>query len=147
MDRMETGLQHRLRRAVRQMAAQHRHLEPIRELLTRALQRNAQEEAQTAFDRYREAIEAHFDLEERLFFPALHGLHPDRAEDLDALSREHERFLHEMGEIYESLCECKLSECAEAVDGFLSALTGHERREERLVVSMLDTSGAAEERR
>lgn len=132
MNQDEPGLQLRVRRLLRQMVAQHRHLKPIYQALGHALAQGA-DEARSAFEGYREAIDAHFSLEDDFFFPALHGLRPERASDLEALVREHRGFLADVGRIGEAVRAGDLERAGKALEAFSAALAAHESREEELV--------------
>ena len=79
MESMETGLRFRLKRATRQIGEQHRDLDKICLELGEAIADGAVNDARDAFQRYCSAVEAHFNLEEGVFFPAIHGLHRSRA--------------------------------------------------------------------
>jgi hypothetical protein len=134
---METGLRHRLKRVVRQMADQHRHLRPIQADLAEALARDGRvRPAQDAFARYRQAIDAHFALEGEMFFPALHGLRPDWQEALEALDREHEGLRDALSEVGRRIGAGTLAEAGAALAGFASELRDHEGREEQLVARL-----------
>ncbi len=140
MDAMEIGLRHRLRRALRQMEGQHRHLKPIYAELVRAVDGRGASEMQEWLLRYREALEAHFALEEEVLFPALRGLHPQREGDLDRLSEDHQRFQGQLLEIERGLRTAYGHESASRIEAFRESLEEHEKREERLVVQLLDVA-------
>jgi iron-sulfur cluster repair protein YtfE (RIC family) len=129
----EPGLELRLKRVRRQIAAQHRHLKPIFQVLCDAVAARDPREARAAFENYRDAIEAHFSLEDEFFFPALHGLHREYARQLDALTREHEGFLRDVREIGEALRRADLPRANEALEAFAAALSAHEENEQRIV--------------
>jgi len=138
MDPMARGLRFRLGRAARHTAEQHRHIQEILRDFDRAVREGDRSALADVFRLYRSALTAHFSLEEEVFFPALHGLHPEHAGELDALSREHQ----EVNAVLEEL-DARVE--AEEVDSFLRAfqelvdrLTGHEQREEALVHSLSD---------
>jgi hemerythrin superfamily protein len=130
---MVAGLRYRVKRAARQIGEQHRQMETLLGQLGAALGRADQGEARHLLNRYRGALDAHFSLEEEVFFPALHGLHPEHAGALETLSREH-------GEFAEALARLDGVLAAEALDAFLGPfrelvkrMAEHELREERLV--------------
>lgn len=138
MDAMEIGLRHRLRRALRQMEGQHRHLKPIFAELVRAVGGRGASEIEEWVLRYRVALEAHFALEEEVLFPALRGLHPQRVGDLDRLSDDHQRFQGQLLEIERGLRSAQGHDSASRIREFRDLLEEHEQREERLVVQLLD---------
>jgi hypothetical protein len=144
MEPLESGLRFRLRRAARQIAQQH---ESIREILA-ALERSLAEgergrdPVRALFARYREAVEAHFSLEEDVLFPALHGLHPGRIRELEALETEHGGFAARLDELAGLLAGAPLPEFAAGFRGLAREMAQHETREERLAQSLAEQVGA-----
>ena len=93
-----SGLRYRLRRALRQIGEQHQQLRELHSRLRRAVASGDRRDARDGFRRYREAVGAHFALEDGVFFPALHGLHPEHAEELDPLVlRTFEEAMNQIG--------------------------------------------------
>jgi hypothetical protein len=135
---LETGLRHRLRRAVRQMREQHVHFEPLADALRRAGAAGSVEELRRALAHYAEALGAHFSLESEVFFPALHGLHPERSRELEALEREHEELLAELRGIGGGAGRAAPA----SLDAFFDVLRAHERREEGLASELAELAGA-----
>lgn len=136
MNPAEPGLRMRLRRVLRQIEAQHRHLRPIFEALVEARGSGSPGAVRTAFDHYREAIDAHFELEEQFFFPALHGLVRDARDDLEALTSDHERFLGELTSMADALQSGAGERFEEILAAFTERLRDHEVREEKIVASL-----------
>lgn len=133
MSGFETGLEHRLKRAARQMVDQHRHLGPIRAELAAALANGSAGVSVRAFRNYVEALEAHFRLESETFFPALHGLHPEFASELQALDGEHVRLIEQLSSLGRRIEAGETSGCSAVLEAFDAELGQHERREEHLV--------------
>jgi len=133
MDLGDPGLRYRLRRALRQIGDQHRLLHELRERVAAALAAGEDGELRDAFVRYRHALGAHFELEDAVFFPALHGLHPEEQDDLEALSREHDGLLGGLRHLAELLEVPGGEALAAALAAFQDELARHERREEGLV--------------
>lgn len=133
-----TGLRYRMRRALRQIGDQHRRLHEIRDRLGAAVASGSRRDARDAFVRYRHAIGAHFELEDAVFFPALHGLHPEEREDLDALGADHVGLLATLQRLLPLLDEAPLERFGAAFDAFGASLGQHERREEALVSRIAD---------
>lgn len=138
MAELEAGLRYRLRRAVRQIAAQHGHLAQALGALAEAVRLGDQARSLGHFDRLHDAVEAHFALEDRVIFPALHGLHPGRGDELSALSEDHERFLAELWRVRERVEAEDFPPGAKALEMLRVALRTHESREERLVGELVD---------
>ena len=141
MSERDRGLVYRVKRAERQIGAQHANIDLLFDLLRDAVSSGARTDIQSAFDRLYGAVEAHFSLEDEVFFPALHGLHPNHEGELQALSREHERFVGEMGAIRSALRRPTLDAFERAVAEFRLAMGEHEAREERLI-SLLGASSS-----
>lgn len=134
MDELETGLRHRLKRVVKQISEQHRQLVPLREELRRALEDGgASGEALARLDHYRGAIEAHFELEVEVFFPAIHGLHPEWSRELGALEGEHVGLRQQLEALRAGLEDGDGGDPRRALEAFVAQLGEHEGREERLV--------------
>jgi hemerythrin-like domain-containing protein len=143
MESLESGLRFRLRRAARQIAQQHQSIREILASLERSLGEGerARDGVRGLFARYREAVEAHFAMEEDVLFPALHGLHPSRSAELEALEAEHGEFGARLGGLAELLAGTPLSEFADRFDGFARQMAMHETREERLAQSLAERVG------
>ncbi len=133
MELAQAGLRYRMRRALRQIGEQHRQLHEIYARLAAAIAAGERQEARDAFVRYRHAVGAHFELEEDVFFPALHGLHPEERNDLEALGGDHAGLLASLQRLAPLLEASALDRFGEAFDAFRRQLTQHEKREEGLV--------------
>jgi iron-sulfur cluster repair protein YtfE (RIC family) len=133
MPASQIGLRHRVRRLAQQTAEQHRQLDALRREVTAALERDARADGRHALERFAAALAAHFELEQAVFFPALHGLSPSRTQELEALEREHGGFLAELQRVRDEIATAPADASAGAFARFLTGLGGHEQREERLV--------------
>jgi hemerythrin superfamily protein len=133
MDSMRNGLIFRVRRSARRMADQHRHLRDLVPEFERAVERADADALGDMVSRYIEGIVAHFNLEDDVFFPALHGLRPERGDALEALSREHEGFLQRLAELRNGLASEPVERFADGFRQILADLGDHEKREEQLV--------------
>lgn len=138
MPSFDTGLQHRVKRLVQQIADQHRHLMALRGEIDAALERGARRDAGTKLARFETALAAHFELEQRSFFPALHGLARSRSAELEALEREHEGFLAELRALAADVDRADAGATRMAFERQVAALRDHEQREERLVGLIAD---------
>ena len=134
----EPGLHYRLRRALRQIGEQHRLLREVRGRLDAALAADDRREASDAFVRFRHALGAHFELEESVFFPALHGLHPEHAGELAALGREHGALLDALARLAPRLEAGPLAPFGRGLASVEEELVGHERREEHIVARLAE---------
>jgi len=138
MPAVQIGLRHRVRRVSQQIAEQHRQLDTLRREVAAALERGALSDGVHALERFTAALAAHFDLEQTVFFPALHGLAPSRTHELEALEREHGVFLAELERIGWEIERAPAEASGRAFSRFLTDLGGHEQREERLVGAISD---------
>jgi iron-sulfur cluster repair protein YtfE (RIC family) len=130
---LDTGLRYRVQRVQHQMRAQHRHLHPFFDEIQSALARRDGAPVEDGLERLAEALEAHFDLEDEVLFPALHGLHPERGEEIAALSEDHGELLGALARLFDALRDAALARFAEDFDAFREDLARHEAREEQLI--------------
>ena len=133
---MRAGLRSRLRRAMQRVEEQHRALREIAVQLDAALASGSRESADAGLTRMRDGLSAHFELEEEVVFPALHGLDPSTLPEIEQLERDHVRFLDGLG----ALLGRELSESALALadlKGLRERLAAHELREEHLLARAL----------
>jgi hemerythrin HHE cation binding domain-containing protein len=135
-DALETGLRHRLRRAVRRSESQHGQLRALLAEIEAPLRTGTRVVATDLVARLRDALRAHFELEDQTLFPALHGLRPDVSAPIEVLSREHADFLAELGAALGAASGCD----RDAFVRLRAALGDHERREEALLESVVDGS-------
>jgi hemerythrin len=139
MDPMETGLRHRVKRAVRQMSEQHRNIRAIHGSIRGALERGGVQDVRAALDRLQSAMEAHFALEDEVFFPALHGLRPQFGESLETLSREHVGFSETLRKLGADLEASGVETFQSAFEAYSEILAAHERREEQIVTTLVES--------
>jgi iron-sulfur cluster repair protein YtfE (RIC family) len=142
MDSMETGLRYRLRRASRQIAEQHKHMRELGVEIEQALKEQLPDKLKDVLLRFHAAMEAHFALEDGVFFPALHGLHPEQRNELEELSQQHQNFGLELESLRQSIEEGALDRFATAFYELVKGLVMHEQREEKMVRSLADTFAA-----
>jgi hypothetical protein len=128
----QPGLRPRLAHATRRLAAQHEYLDALLATTRRALERSSPPEAREALHAFRGALDAHFALEEQVHFPALHGLEPERAGEIESLVLEH-RALRDRLLVLEGRLgrEPRDGVTRDFVD-LGAAMRDHETREERL---------------
>lgn len=127
------GLGKRLRYEADRISSQHRKLDQLYEALRRDLERRARHTACISFGRFRDALEAHFEIEDRVYFPAVHGLCPEHRGLLDRLSSDHVVFCEELVSIQRLLESDELDESEQRLVELISGLRGHERREDGLL--------------
>ena len=129
----QDGLGLRLRREMLRLASQHHQLDQFHEVFENALARGDLPAAEQSFARFADALEAHFTLEEQVYFPALHGRDVAAAAELGELVREHEALRSAVDEIHRTLRARDRAACDAAMSAWLPRLVLHERREEALM--------------
>jgi iron-sulfur cluster repair protein YtfE (RIC family) len=144
MDPMATGLRYRLRRVSRQIAEQHENIHELVRELEQALTEQLSDKLKDVLRRFRGAMDAHFALEDGVFFPALHGLHPEQRSELEELSRQHQNFGVELERMRQWLEEGSLERFGNAFYELLKGLALHEKREERMVRALADSFAASD---
>ena len=142
MDRIDIGLRRRIERLVRQIASQHRSLGALYGDLTAAFSKDARARASDLYERYVEAVLAHFALEEACLFPACRGLNPEIGRELHALCLEHEFFVEEMEKLQKRVFEENAADGKVALGEFYDAIEAHEKKEECLVRVFLTADSA-----
>jgi hypothetical protein len=140
MDSTKPGLRYRAKRAIRQMGEQHAYLRSIFAEIRRAIEQADAQRTREALGRLQEALEAHFRLEDRVFFPALNGLRSGHTEGLEMLSREHVGFADALRRLGMHLESSDLAGFGRDFDAFAGSLSAHEEHEERLVADVVGGS-------
>jgi hemerythrin-like domain-containing protein len=136
----QPGLRLRMSHEARRISSQHRQLDALFALVANAVARGAPREARDAFVRFADAVDAHVSLEDELYFPALRGLRPELAVDLEALVGEH-RELREQMQTLRGLFDAAfdsetLLRCEAPLERFVSGVEAHEGREELLIAQV-----------
>ena len=129
----DSGLRYRLRRVARQISDQHRSIGEIFRALCSAVADRTKPEAAEALRRYREAVCAHFDLEEQVFFPAIHGLEMTLASELRDLTRSHGHFRDALTNLEDDFEETPPEDFQERLCQLDEQLAIHESVEEQLL--------------
>ena len=141
MDGMLTGLRHRLDRALRRMEEQHRQLREINDALDGAVASGVPGDIERWLGRFAEALTSHFELEESVVFPALHGMTASLQPQIRELEHDHGSFLERLRGLVEAGSPGGGSTLIDALAGLRQRLRDHEGVEERLVERAL---GAAD---
>ena len=132
----QPGLALRVRRGTRTISAQHRQLDDFYLRLAAALDAEEVEAARSAFARFRDALEAHLELEDTLYFPALRGLRPGLTEDLARLEDEHATLREQLAELEHAVERGTCSVCVKLLERHAGDLADHEGREEGLLAAI-----------
>ena len=133
MSALQIGLRLRVKRLAQQTGEQHRQLDALSREVSALLERGASADGRPILERFIAALSAHFELEQSVFFPALHGLSPARTQELEVLEAEHARFLDELHRVAAEVETASADASERAFQECLTDLRGHEQREERLV--------------
>lgn len=132
----QPGLRTRMGHESRRISSQHRQLDTLYGLIVASLHRGERDRARQALQRFGDAFDAHISLEDGFYFPALRGLQADIAEELEGLSREHERFRDDMAGLTAAIQDAPLDAVGESLDDFITRVASHEGREEALIASL-----------
>lgn len=139
VERSEPGLRLRMKSEARRIAQQHARLEELRERVTVELVNLSLASACTEFEVLAEALEAHFRVEERVFFPAVHGQGGALGQDVEALVREHQSLRQRIGTVRSHFAASNGLACAITLDKLIQELQRHEREEERVMARVGDS--------
>ena len=132
----QEGLEKRVAFEARRISSQHRQLEAFHELVAQALAAGEPAGVLRAFMRFRDALEAHFAMEDEVFFPALHGLRPDLEAELTVLVQEHRGFRTQLERVQALFDAEQIGEGGRLLEDMVGVLIEHETREERLQAGM-----------
>jgi hypothetical protein len=131
-DSEQPGLRMRIGREARRISSQHRQLDTFYGMVVESLSRGQAARARAEFLRFHDALDAHFTVEERIHFPALHGFRPELDAELAELVEQHRAFRGTLDAMARELDQGGLARCAEQLDRFVVELAAHEGREERM---------------
>ena len=129
LQRLEPGLRKRLQIERRRIKAQHAILG---ELFIDFLAPGGLDAFH--FARLRSGLIAHFEMEERVMIPAVHGSSPDRESELLRIVEEHQHFRRDLELIGEAIELGRVEEAVEVTVSLMEQITDHEVREESLFV-------------
>ena len=137
----EPGVKRRMEHFGVRLSAQHRQLDEFFAMVISAVERGSLMAAREVFTRFHDALDAHVSLEDRVWFPALRGLHPRVTSELVCLVEDHDGFRRSLDELSDLLAEGSVEEFSGAFDRLALAFSQHEAREERLMTRL---AGAAD---
>ena len=115
---------------------QHRQLEVLFEGTRSAFGRGEVDAVRAGFERLREALDAHFDQEDRLYYPPIAALRPGHKIVVAGLGEAHAQFRIRFAEIADALATASLAAAQRAFEAFVASFTRHEVIEEELVRSL-----------
>lgn len=133
MNLKQNGLSRRLAIEARRISSQHRQLDELYGLLLGALDHEPLASVRRGFERFRDALEAHFAMEDDVHFPAFHGLRPELEGRLTELVEEHKVMRKGLDEVQSHFRDGDLENGAKALDALVVRLARHEEVEEQLI--------------
>jgi hypothetical protein len=126
------GLRLRLAHEGRRIVGQHAYLGALEATTLRALERGDAREIAEALHGFEGALGSHFDLEEQVHFPALHGHAPELAPELAALESDHRSLRDDVAGLRHRAEARDGTDLRAAFQSLMDALRDHEAREEAL---------------
>jgi len=132
----QPGLVLRMQREARVISSQHRQLDDFYRRVADAVHGDQPDTARAVFARFADALEAHLALEDGLYFPALLGLRPSLARDLEALCDEHQQIRERLADVARLIDAGVCAECARPLERLAGDIAEHEGREEGLLASI-----------
>lgn len=140
----QSGVRARMAIEARRIAAQHRKLRQLQARVVESLAMGQPaDDRRGAFQRFHDALESHFSLEEDLYFPALHGLRPELEDRLIALKNEHETLRQDLSELRPVFAGSDTNRCRRCLDEFVVSMSNHESREETLIAPFVPSSSVS----
>lgn len=115
-----------------EIGAQHRRLDGLFEAVREAFGR-AGLEAGAALADLEEALAAHFEQEDRLYYPTVGSLRPEHRDAVVRFANDHARFLARLEKVGEGVRRRALEEASREFESFAADFAGHETREEVLL--------------
>lgn len=128
----DSGLQRRLAIEGRRIAAQHAKLGELCGALIDALASGVLAAAYASLATLHDGLLAHFDVEEKVQIPALHGSDPSLEPRLRRIVQDHAKFRADLDRISRAVHDDDLAGAREPLTLFIADLADHEAREEEL---------------
>lgn len=129
----DRGLNLRMKYEGDRISSQHTQLGELHQLIVAGLDAGAVHSARQAFERFEEALKAHLEVEERIYFPALHGLRPELGADIARLMREHNEIVALLPGLRSLLRAGEMEVSRERLRELAKLISGHEEHEEDLI--------------
>jgi hypothetical protein len=127
------GLRLRIRRAAREIASQHDQLREIAGEISDALDLGDTAGAASIATQFRDALDAHFALEEDVVFPALHGSDPRSGNQIESLLSDHVAISAELRRLIDTSGEVDTVDWRACFYELRRSILVHEAREEGVV--------------
>lgn len=121
----------------KEVLAEHRQLDVLlREVRVAFAGGGAESSPREAFARLREALETHFEQEDRLYYPSIWALRPSQREPLQACVAAHIGFRSMMRQIADLLEADEPGAALEVFDAFAQGFETHEALEESVLAAL-----------
>lgn len=114
----------------------HRTLDVLFEGLRTVLRAGPADDASRQFVALRDALDAHFEQEDALYYPTIGALRPDTRPTIHAITEAHGRFREHLETIGTLLERGADGEAVQSFESFVQEFSQHERQEEALVRSV-----------
>lgn len=137
----QPGLKLRMRWGGRRLSSQHRRLDALYARIAAALAAADARAAEDALERFLDAWDAHTQLEDQLYFPALRGLRADLDPLLAGFAADHRRLRKALSGVAPRLAAGQLVEAAALLDAAAGEISRHEAEEEQLVAELTGARG------
>ncbi len=136
----------KLRKASRRIASQHHKLESFYSVVSNALAKGEENEADAGLTSFINALDAHFTLEDREWFPALAKIGSTLRRETSELAAEHQKFRHDLDQVRKRLRMKEFEAAIACFDQFLYELARHDDREERMLARIAGVDRSHSER-
>jgi len=94
------------------------------------------DEVREALARLGEALDVHFEQEDRLYYPPIVSLRPEHRERIDSLAEQHTAFRERLARIAQGLEVGRLEPTARAFRELVADFGRHEKSEEELLAAL-----------
>jgi hypothetical protein len=128
----QPGLHTRLGIERLRISSQHQRLGFLFDAVAGSLEAGDHDQLHGAFHAFADGLRAHFEVEERVQIPALHGAQPTLEKQLQSLVREHSDFRERLALITRALAEGRIDQAGSELQALSLALKEHEATEESL---------------
>lgn len=125
-------------RSRRQIAEQHAALDDLQVDVQRALDAGGANAIEDGLRALSGALEAHFELEERAYYPDRSSIGSDFAERLDELEGEHQQLRAELDDLRTAVVEGDVPALRSLFSVFAVALATHEAQEEKVMADLAE---------
>lgn len=124
---------HRLKRASNKISEQHRELTLLEDRVREAITDRDEVATESALVKLEGALEAHFELEERAYYPVADRFDDATQERFRRLRDDHQTLRDDLGDLRDELKQSGLRAFLRAFTTFGHDLADHEQREEALM--------------